>query len=311
MDFDKHRTAQELNLEDIEQFLIGKGFSNIELVQQWRHITGSLDKDGTKQFFKMASSEGVAERTTNEFNWNNLINNKLNLKLTVSVPRNYESGNYNELFWFTCEFVDGIPLATASKPDETEVLEDNLSRIASTAKSILEIDVADNKLPNDKKEPEEKEDPKKVFLERLKHWMSQFDNNANGLYEFIEQNIRYGQQAPSHSDFVPWHIFITKNNDLYLIDGEHSKINGFKFYDVAYFYHRTYTKLKRPDIADKFLQEFNSIYTFDEKDKQCFRLILAQRVIGGYMDAKNDSVTSVELQDELRDRILEDDLKLN
>lgn len=310
MDFDKHRTAQELNLDETKRFLQGRGFSNIKLEQQWRHITGSLEKNGTKQFFKMASSEGVAERTTNEFHWNNLINNALKLKLPVSVPRNYESGDYNGLFWFTCEFVDGGSLATASKSNETAVLEDNLSKIASTAKLILEINTED-KLPNDKKEPDEKEDPKKVFLDRLKHWMSQFDNDANGLYEFIEQNIDYGQQAPSHSDFVPWHIFITKNNELYLIDGEHSKINGFKFYDVAYFYHRTYTKLKRPDISDRFLQEFNSIYNFDEKDKQCFRVILAQRVIGGYMDAKNDSVTSVELQDELKDRILEDGLELD
>jgi hypothetical protein len=310
MDFDKHRTAQEFNLDKIKDFLRDNGFTNIQLEQQWRHITGSLEKDSIKQFFKMASSQGVAERTANEFQWNNLINKELNLKFPVLVPRNYESGDYNGLFWFTCQFIDGKPLATASKSNETAVLEKSLSKIASTAKLILEMEIK-AKLSNDKKEPEEKKDPKKVFLDRLKHWMSQFDNDANGLYDFIEQNIDSGQQAPSHSDFVPWHIFITNNNDLYLIDGEHSKINGFKFYDVAYFYHRTYTKLKRTDIADSFLQEFNNIYNFDEKDKQCFRLILAQRVIGGYMDAKNDNVTDIELQDELRDRILEDDLELN
>lgn len=304
MDFDKHRNAQELNLDEIANFLKNNGFVEVNLNQQWRHITGSVVKNGTKLFFKLASTEGVAERTKNEFAWNKLINNEQELELPVSIPRIYESGKYNGLFWFTCEFVEGAPLAQESQSGETKKLENNLSKIALTAKIILEFK-SDKYLPNDERKNDEKEDPKTVFLDRIKHWMGQFDNNVDDLYDFIEKRIEYGQKAPQHGDFVPWHIFTTNKNKLFLIDGEHSKIAGFKFYDIAYFYHRVYTKLKRPDIANKFLKEFNNIYQFSKADKECFRLILAQRVIGGYFDSNKCGEKNVDLHDELKRKILE------
>jgi len=135
--------------------------------------------------------------------------------------------------------------------------------------------------------------------------MGQFDNNVDDLYDFIEKRIEYGLKAPQHGDFVPWHIFITNENKLFLIDGEHSRIAGFKFYDIAYFYHRVYTKLKRPDIANKFLEEFNNIYQFSKADKECLGLILAQRVIGGYFDSSKCGEKNVCLHDELKRKILE------
>lgn len=305
MDFDKHRKSQVIEVKDITKYLKTNGFSNIKIQQQWRHLTGSVVKKGNVQFFKLASTVEVAERTKNEFEWNNLINNAN--KLTISVPKNYESGYYGGLFWFTSEFADGTLLANVSQKKKTNNLEDNLKNIALTVKDILNIKT-DKRLPNDKKEIEEENDIQKVFLDRLKHWMGQFDNNVEDLYKFIENRMKYAKIAPSHGDFVPWHILTSSRNKLILIDGEHSRIEGFKFYDAAYFYHRVYTKLKRPDIADKFLEEFNKIYPFSKDDKECFRLILAQRVIGGYMDAKYDSSTSVKHQNGLMNKILKDKL---
>ena len=307
MDFDKHRKSQLLEIKDITKYLQTNGFSSIKLQQQCRHITGSVVKNRIIQFFKLASTVEVAERTKNEFKWNELINNTKGL--TISVPKNYESGEYKGLFWLTCKFAEKAPLADASQTDKTKKLEKNLNKIALTAADILNIKT-NILLPNDKKETEEK-DMQKVFLDRLKHWMSLFDKDVDDLYRFIEKRMKFAQIAPSHGDFVPWHMLTTKNNKLLLIDGEHSKIEGFKFYDVAYFYHRVYTKLKRPDIADSFLKEFNNIFSFNKSDKECFRLILAQRVIGGYMDAKYDLLTSVEHQNTLMNNILDDKILLN
>jgi len=305
MSFDKHKKSQKLQLGKVTNYLQKSGFKNIKLEQQWRHITGKVTKKGISQFFKLASTQEVAEKTRNEFEWNMLINKSRIKNPSISVPQSYESGEYDGLFWFTSEFVDGNSLALVSQKERTKNLESNLEKIALAAKSILEVST-NKRLPNDKEESKDREGSHKIFLNRLKHWMKQFDENVDDLYAFIEKRMRFGQTAPSHGDFVPWHILITKDGKLFLIDGEHSKIEGIKFYDIAYFYHRVYTKLKRPDIADDFLKEFANIYSFNERDTENFRLILSQRVIGGYMDAKNDSRISVKLQNELKSRILED-----
>jgi hypothetical protein len=308
MDLSDHSKSQELNLRKVTKYLQKNNFSDIRLEQEWRHVTGSVVKNGITMFFKLASTEKVAKKTKNEFEWNKLINSKR--ALPIAIPRNYESGNYNGLFWFTSEYIDGKPIAIVSQKEKTKSLENNLAKIALTSKSILEMNTK-KRLPNDETDTNKREDRQKIFLDRMKHWMNQFDNDVDDLYAFIKERIRFIQKAPSHGDFVPWHIFMTGDKKLFLIDGEHSKAVGFKFYDVAYFYHRVYTKLKRPDIAANFLGEFINIYPFIERDKECFRLVLAQRIIGGYMDAKNDSRISIELQHELMDRVLEDRIPLS
>ena len=123
--------------------------------------------------------------------------------------------------------------------------------------------------------------------------------------QFIEDRINSFQTAPAHGDFVPWHILIDSERKLYVIDGEHSGITRVKFYDLAHFYHRVYTKLKRVDIADEYIKQFIKIWKFNEKDRECARMVIAHRLIGGYFDAQTDKITSIELQDELKARLLE------
>lgn len=310
MDFDKHRKSELLDLEKIEKYLIEKGYSNIILEQKWRHISGEVKKDEKKQFFKLASSEGVAERTENEYEWSKLMNLSMSdEEFPIMTPQVYDKGSYNDLFWFTCEHVDGKPLVLPNDTDKTKKLEKHLPSIAEMAYKILTLKT-DNKLPNDLRS-ESIKDQDKIFLDRIQHWMGKLDKDVTGLYKYIEEKMKNAQVAPSHSDFVPWHIFITDMDKLFLIDAEHARIRGFKFYDVAYFYHRVYTKLKRPDISQSFLNNFQKLYKFSENDKDCFRLILAQRTIGGYLDAMSDNVTDPQYNSKLEEDILQDKIKLN
>ena len=97
---------------------------------------------------------------------------------------------------------------------------------------------------------------------------------------------------------------IAESNELYLIDGEHGKVKGLKFYDLVYFYIRLYTKLCRPDIADKFLKLLSNSYKFTSTERILFYILLAQRAIGGYYDATNDGKTDLSFLHELREKVL-------
>lgn len=299
-EIEPHRTSEELGLEEVSQYFSSLGYKDVKLNQVWRHVTGVAEKEGEKRFIKLATTKGVADRTQNEYAWNELVNSTLTSDLSVHVPKVYEKGDYDGLFWFTSEYIDGHIL---SQPDGTRVkdLKENLPLIANITGQIMSIDT-EERLPHDAEEIDRGVFTEKIF-EKLDLWGERITRDVEDLYGFLQENVQSLQLAPSHGDFTPWH-FMQSEKGLYLIDAEHAHILGVKYYDVAYFYHRVYTKLKEPEIAEDFLTEYLNMHPLDTEEERAFVTILAQRVYGGYMDAELDGVTSFKLQDELRDRVL-------
>lgn len=295
-----HVTAENLNLRAVQKHFGFLGFEVVLIEQKWRHITGRLRKDGQDLFLKLASTTGIAARTKNEAAWNNTINRKPAV-LPVKVPRVMEEGVYEDLFWFVSEFVDGKELAKATDRENVTNLEEKMELVAETAVAILKLSGL-NLLPKDVDDPLEPVQEK--FLENIKGWMPKIETDVSDLYEFILKNIESLEIAPFHGDFVPWHFILTKSGELFLVDAEAARIKGIKLYDTAFFYHRTYTKLKRPDLANRFLKLFIERYQMSEKEKLGFRVVLAQRLIGGTMDAQSDGITSAPLQNELRAKLI-------
>ncbi len=300
---EKHRQSEKLDLREVKDYFIARNYNPISVEQAWRHVTGIIRKDNRDYFLKLASTPGVAERTRNEFEWNNLINSLPdNQKLPVLIPQNHDSGEYKGLFWYSSEYAGNEVLTKPVDKNKTDDLERGLPVIAETVYKIISIKT-DLKLPLDKEVAEEER--KEKFFEKLKHWAEQTPKDVSRLISFIQERYNYLDIAPSHGDFVPWHFIRSDEGKLFLVDGEHAHVVGLKFYDVAYFYHRVYTKLKRPDIADRFLREFGHLYEFSEEEKELFKLVLAQRLIGGYFDAEKDGITSVNLQERLQSRLLQ------
>ena len=297
------KESERLDLKRVEEYFSARGYQVVKLEQPWRHVTGVLRKDNKDLFLKLASTPTIAERTKNEFAWNNLANSlSQEQRLPVSIPQNYESGMFQELFWFLSSHAGEKLLSRPVDKDQTKDLEDNLPAIAKTAYQIINIKTP-KRLPIDKtlniKQRQEK------LLKLVKEWASQTSEDVTDLTTFIEDKLDTIQIAPSHGDFVPWHFVLGANKTLSLVDGEHAHIRGLKFYDVAYFYHRVWTKLKRPDIAERFLAEFQNLYRLLAKEKDLFRLILAQRIIGGFFNITRGSVfISVELQRQLKDKLI-------
>lgn len=301
------RAAKNLDLAKVEKFFKNKNFQPLKLTQEWRHVTGVLGKGKEKYFFKLASTKAIGKKTRNEYEWNRLINAlPQEQRLPIKVPKTYEKGYYEGLFWFISEFIEGKQLAIPTDKENTKLLEENLLIIAETAKAIINIRT-DITLPNDENK-KKNGDYQKVYVEHIKYWVDKIiKSDVSDLFLYFKERTKYLQMAPAHNDFVPWHIYKSRS-DLYLVDGEHSGIVKVKFYDLAYFYHRVYTKLQRPDIADKFLKEFLKIWELTKYDLERLQMVMANRLLGGYYDFEWDNITSIEHQDEFKKRLLKGDI---
>ncbi|PIZ24201.1 hypothetical protein COY48_04230 [Candidatus Collierbacteria bacterium CG_4_10_14_0_8_um_filter_43_86] len=290
----------KLNLEEVGRYFENKGYKVQKLEQLWRHVTGQVKFENEKLFLKLASTKEIGERTRNEKSFNESANSiwKKYIK-TFQSPKVFDEGYFQDKYWFIGEFVFGKPLAEV-KGKISDISEKDIIKTAEIAKNILEI--SDLSLL-----PKDREHLKEMWKVRIHEISSGWSNNCKidtkALLQYIKDKSGYMETASSHGDLTPWHIMKTNNNVYYLIDSEAAQMGGLKFYDVAYFYHRVYTKLKRPYLAEQFLKIFKEAYKWTEKNDKEFAPVLASRIMGGYFDAERDGVTSVELNREMEERL--------
>lgn len=302
--FERFANAKKINIFSVELYLNKLGYTSLFLEQQWRHVTGKVKKGSKEYFFKLASSKEIAKRTQNEFYWNKMINDlPEENKPPITVPEVYGKGNYKSLFWFLSDYIDGELLVNPRKPSKFSLLEINIPLMAQTVKSIIEANFP-RALPNDQGR-KGLSHYKKTYLKRMENYEKLVNTpNSSLLLKFIKSKIKYMQFAPCHGDFAPWHIIIDSNKKLYLVDAEHSHVKGVKFYDFAYFCHRVYTSLKKPEIAKNFTKVFLEIYKPIKVDYETILLVLAHRNLVGYLDAIADKNIDTGLQDRLTSEIL-------
>lgn len=295
-----YRTEKKLNLEEVGRYFENKGYKVQKLEQKWRHVTGMVKFENEKLFLKLASTKDIGERTRNECRWNENINSvwKKYLK-SFRSPTIFDEGIYEGKYWFVGEYVFGKPLAEVNKASQ-KIDEKEMAKVAEIAKGILGL--TDRcLLPKDKERL--KEIWKVRMVEIAREWSKNIKVNTKSLLQFIEEGSKDIEIGVCQGDFTPWHILKTKKNEYYVIDSEAAQMGGLKFYDISYFYHRVYTKLKRPDLAETFLDSFKKIYGWTEKNTKEFAPVLAGRIMGGYFDAERDGVTSVELNKEMENKL--------
>lgn len=294
--------TEKLNLEEVGRYFENKGYKVQKLEQAWRHVTGVVKYENEKLFLKLACTPGIGERTKNEAGWNVRANSTWKKYVNSFIsPKIFDDGIYEGKFWYVGSYVFGKPLIEVTAKN-TDIKENDLDQAAKIAVNIMEIG-EECLLPKDI------EHLKVMWRERIvamaKQWSKVVKVDTKNLLKYIETNNDKMEISSSHGDFTPWHILKSKEGKYYLIDGEAAILGGLKFYDVAYFYHRVYSKLKRPDLANKFLEKFKNIYGWKESDSDVFGVVLASRIMGGYFDAERDRVTSMELNKEMERKLLD------
>ena len=304
-----YRTAGTIDLTDIKRFLKNKGYVVLELEQLWRHVTGKLKKEEGLFFFKMATTEGVAERTKNEFAWNEEFNKRAdNQKQPFLISKNRENGYYKgTLFYFISDFFEGEYLATKYPRDKKD-LGNWLEKIATAAlfvQSLPEMDLPKNE--SSRRKLSESGMTKAEYMhQKASKWAESFETDVSALLGVISDAGQSIKIATSHGDFVPWHMRKIEGGKFGLVDGEHATSVGVKYYDAAYFYHRVYTALEEPNFAKQFLKILKTQLNEEEKELLLEELkpVLAQRCIGGFFDAKNEEKKDTSIHKKLMKDIL-------
>ncbi len=150
-----------------------------------------------------------------------------------------------------------------------------------------------------------------IMLERAEGWSKEpvlqgfySESFKNKIIFLINKNHSKLINGFNHSDFVPWHMHELKFPKFYLVDYENCKGKPL-YYDLAHFYHRLYTKLGEPKIADKFLEIFFKRAKLPPDFEAIFSTILGHRIMAGFFDCLvNKDGTDIKLHQKLLDNYL-------
>lgn len=292
-----YRVPATLDLEGVKGFF-EKSYSIIELGQSGRHIIGILN-DGTKDLFvKLATTPGISITTQNEFHWNEEFN-KNEANPNFNVPKNVTSGEYDGLFYFIAEKLDGKLFANERNFQLTKDFENAIPQILDFSEYIMAKNISNIGRPD----AIEATNPQDWFIKKTQSWLEAIPdearktNHVEGLLDAVKDGTVQLETKPRHGDFTPWHIMQLPDENLALIDGEHAMSNGVELYDIGYLIQRVHTVSNHPDFAEKIYNQ--AIKKGHNKNK--LKTIMAARAVGGYLDASLAEKQEFKKENNFRD----------
>jgi hypothetical protein len=294
--------------DEIKNYFSQRGYQIIDIQQIWRHVHGKLERDGRYSFFKMASTQGIGERTRNETSWNGLIHKKI-MEADVDcfdVPTIHETGEYEGRFYYLADFYEGRFLAY-EKPIDTEFLDQWLDKIVEVNLFLLSLkDVTFYRDRGLQGKVECLVDDFQVvgeWYERTKEY------RLEKVFNEVENLRETYRPAVNHGDFVPWHM-IQENDKFILVDAEHASGLTARYLDIVYLYHRLYTCVDNPYLAKKYLNKIRDNLPKTKRTgfEKSIRPIMAVRIIGGFQDVKAHETEDLTYHNELKKDFLKNNL---
>ncbi len=239
-----------------------------------RHIILILEKNGRKYFYKELNNED-SSRFIEQINFQQRVEEN---KAKIILPKLFDFDLKSKQKWGLWEFLEGKHLAEW-QPKNIKGFEKWLEPIANVLIEIEKIkpfkenfDIADRLILRVNQWTEE---PVKKGLLSL--------DDKEKVINLIKENRSKIVVGFSHTDFVPWHMHEIKFPKFALVDYENCK-NKPKYYDLAYFYQRVYTKLNEPELAERFLAFYKKKAKLPKDFEERFLPVLGQRIIGGFYD---------------------------
>lgn len=272
-----YRVGKNLDLRQVHEFF-SKNYLVKKLWQEKRHVVGILEKDRKEYFLKLATTEGIGIRTTTEKTWNEQFN-KYSTNPQFIVPKNFEDGYFEGLYYLTMDKFDGQFLCDVER--ESNLFDSNIGKIIDFSEHIqkLSLNIPINDAIQNSNHQEWFRLKTKSWLDALlKDVYKQFEIFI--LWKVVKEGAEDLLEKPRHGDFTPWHIFVLKNGALGLIDGEHAHSHGVENYDICYFIQRVFTVLDMPELAFKIFKQMLE----RDYDKAKLQTVLASRAIGGFLD---------------------------
>lgn len=298
-----YRLGENLDLDSIKVFFQGQGYGIRKIWNGGRHAVGVLTKSGITYFLKLSTSEGISIVTKKEYYWNNYFNKYFPVNFPYVVPKNYDSGYYQDKYlYLITDYFEGEKLCDLND------IQDKSNRLTKYIHQIIELSELIQKLPfvNFTGKKYEKEDYRSRFISRVNNWFNDIPTQISNefkvgrLLDIVEAGVGELLHRPRHGDFTPWHILKLSNSKLGLIDGEHALPDGVEYYDICYFIQRVFSVLKNPRVAQ-------SIYSkLSDKGYNVNKLktVLAARAIGGFLDESLKEKPDYKFANDFKDWII-------
>jgi len=260
-----------------------------------RYIIYVLERNGKKYFYKELNHD-----KKDRFYAQILFQKKVESSgRNIILPKLYDYDFKVEKPWILWEYLSGKHLAEW-KPKNLkdferwlEPIADMLIELQSIKPDAAEFDITDRmilRVNQWTKEPIEKG----IFKSSIKR----------KIINAVENNRSLIKIGFNHSDLVPWHMHEIKFPKFALVDYEGSK-NKPLYYDIAHIYHRLYTKLAEPKLADKLLKIYKAKANLPKNFDIIFLTILGTRIAGGFFDYLiNKDSTNLKLHRELLNNCL-------
>ncbi len=274
-----YRVGDTLDLNSVRTYF-SRFYEVFELTNAGRHVLGTLMKDGSTYFLKLATTEGIGAVTRNEYLWNDVFLAEHPRDTSeFFVPKNVEDGMYDsKLYYMVTDVLKGLPLARGPEIGaEVPNLGDYSDRIIRFSEVISDLPTPPGPGTVDHRQ---------LFLEKAMSWYDAIPEAVRDKYAvrqtlaIVEAGVSGLSKKPRHGDFTPWHI-LDSGDALGLIDGEHYLVNGVEYYDIGYFIQRVFSVLGNAATAKTLCDKLIGM-GYDQKK---LRVILAARAIGGFLDA--------------------------
>ena len=134
--------------EKVNKYVESLGYKPHNLVQDYRHVTGLVTKEGENYFFKMSSRPGLSVFIENEFAWCKAAQvREISNEWPFLIPKMFEKGSVNGLSWLTCTYIPGKD----TKNDPT-ILDEVAEPAAHLIRTIMTMEM-EEELPLDKERP--------------------------------------------------------------------------------------------------------------------------------------------------------------
>lgn len=260
-------------------------------VSEQRYSFARVAIGGTEAFLKQANTPEVAPKLQRELLWHDYMSDFATAQpeLCVRSPRVIKTAENQILF----ELIEAPFVGTIDNAASLE------SRTPRLAKLLLAMD-AFGAIWHPSRHPDAATDnaPYDAVDKSWRKWAA--NPTANGVItetmiqdaEDILQAYRQRLKPQmQHGDFNPWHIF-DKDGEWIIFDGENSSVNKARFYDLAYFYSRVFTRAQNRSVPTKLLTEFVNGVDMSEADfLESFLPLLTSRSLGIFLDAEHDKPT--------------------
>lgn len=272
-----------------------QGYKLVEELYSWRFYVVTLEKDGQKFLLKVGqkSSKFFEARPLDKM-WGreqkfvDFVNRHIEEsadKPPFRLVKFYERDQDEELAWTLQEYISGEHVFDHDKDGLVEPI--RWLPIMVRIHQWFDVQETSDWGPLDR-------DLKAEFLEKIKKWSEEPLQRQILKTEELSQVLNIiNQYAPSaeiriqHGDFVPWHLHNIGFPNTVLVDLEAANLR-YRHYDLAYAYHRIFTKRAEPNLARTFINEF--LKSVDDKSKFMMNIMpsFANRAIGGLQDYCNE-----------------------